>query len=133
MPKRLKTFQKRKGGISMNESDIKWLERLAESFDDMKERLIRIEENVKTVQKVQEEVSLLGTKVTNIETSLTTKVANVESSTKSAHKRLDKMEAADKQKADDIRFLKRTAIAGFISFLFSIIAGVIVAAFKGWI
>lgn len=105
-----------------NNLNEKMVERFFEGFDDMKERLIRIEENVKTIQEVQKEMTLLGSKV-----------SENASSVKSAHKRLDKMEAEDKQKVDDIRFLKRTAIGGAISLLVTVLAGVILAAVKGWI
>lgn len=93
-----------------------------DGLDDVKERLIRIEEQVKDVRKMQEDLSVLGTEV-----------AAVKQSARSAHKRLDKMEEADKQKVDDIRFLKRAAITGAISVLGAVLTAVIVAAVKGWI
>lgn len=103
-------------------NDNLWLQKLVEGFDDVKERLIRIEEQVKDVRKMQEEISLLGSEV-----------SAVKQSARSAHKRLDKMEEADKQKVDDIRFLKRAAITGAISVLGAVLTAVIVAAVKGWI
>jgi hypothetical protein len=54
------------------------LARLITSFDDFKERLIRIEENVKDVKSVKTDVE-----------ELKIKYAALESSTSSAHKRID--------------------------------------------
>lgn len=71
------------GGQMMNSTDhfAKILDKLTDSFDDFKERLIRIEENVKTVNEVKREVDLMALKV-----------QAVEESTKSAHKRMDKVD-----------------------------------------
>ena len=55
----------------------KVLDRLANSFDDFKERLIRIEENVKDVKSVKMDVE-----------DLKIKYAALDSKTSSAHKKL---------------------------------------------
>lgn len=63
------------------EAFAKVLDKLTQSFDDFKERLIRIEENVKDVKNVKGDVEEL--KIKN---------ASLESKANSAHKRLDSME-----------------------------------------
>lgn len=65
------------------ENFTKVLDKLADSFDDVKERLIRIEENVKDVKEVKSNVEQLNVKF-----------ASLASKTDSAHKRID--EVADK-------------------------------------
>lgn len=62
---------------------------MVESFDDFKERLIRIEENVKDVKNVKGDVE-----------ELKIKHAALESKSTSAHKRIDAM--ALKSEVDDI-------------------------------
>jgi DNA-binding ferritin-like protein len=66
------------GVMPVDEFNRQLLTKLTESFDDFKERLIRIEENVKSVKDVKEDVDILKLKV-----------ASVESKASSAHKRLD--------------------------------------------
>jgi t-SNARE complex subunit (syntaxin) len=56
----------------------KVLDKLVDSFDDFKERLIRIEENVKDVKNVKSDVE-----------DLKIKQAALKSKTDSAHKRID--------------------------------------------
>lgn len=65
----------------MSEAFEKVLDKLVESFDDFKERLIRIEENVRDVKSVKSDVEEL--KIKN---------ASLEGKASSAHKRLDKLE-----------------------------------------
>lgn len=65
----------------MSEAFEKILDKLVESFDDFKERLIRIEENVRDVKNVKSDVEEL--KIKN---------ASLESKANSAHKRLDTLE-----------------------------------------
>jgi hypothetical protein len=98
------------------------IERLINSFDDFKERLIRIEENVKNFNSVIVEVDLLKIKV-----------AQVEESAKSAHKRADTAEKAADQKDNDIKWLKRQVMTGAIGLVFTVLAAIIVANVKGWI
>lgn len=76
-------------------------------LDDLKERLIVIETEMR--------------RVTNLEVKLdeTTKTADKAlASTQSAHKRLDKFD-------DDITWLKRAVIGGFITFAFTLTGGII--------
>lgn len=65
-------------GLSEQDNFTKVLDKLAESFDDFKERLIRIEENIKDVKHVKTDVE-----------ELKIKYAALESKTNSAHKRVD--------------------------------------------
>lgn len=67
------------------------LDKLTDSFDDFKERLIRIEESVKTVNEVKQDVGLMALKV-----------QAVEESAKSAHKRLDTLEKDFSKKIEEI-------------------------------
>lgn len=98
------------------------IERLVNSFDDFKERLIRIEENVKNFNSVIVEVDLLKIKV-----------AQVEESAKSSHKRSDQLEKTIEEKNNDIKWLKRQFVAGSIGLAFTILGAVIIASIKGWI
>jgi chromosome segregation ATPase len=98
------------------------LTQLVEKFDDLKERLVRIEENVKSIGKVETELDILKLKV-----------AETEASTKSAHKRQDEMQAKLNEKDQDIKWLKRQFIGGSIGVIFAVITFVVVAAVKGWI
>lgn len=91
----------------MDQNFIKVLDKLTQSFDDFKERLIRIEENVKDVKHVKGDVEEL--KVKN---------ASLESKANSAHKRLDKLE-------NNQTWLWRTVIAAVIGLLFYIIQSII--------
>jgi hypothetical protein len=68
------------------------LDKLTDSFDDFKERLIRIEESVKTVNEVKQDVGLMAIKL-----------QQVEESTKSAHKRLDTIERDVAKELDEIK------------------------------
>jgi tetrahydromethanopterin S-methyltransferase subunit G len=80
-------------GPMMNSNDhfAKVLDKLTDSFDDFKERLIRIEESVKTVNEVKQDVGLMALKVQGIEESA-----------KSAHKRLDTLERDVAKRLDDM-------------------------------
>lgn len=98
------------------------LAKLIDSFDDFKERLIRIEESVKKVADIQKDVD-----------DLKIKLAEVISSSKSAHKRLDDVAKKEEAKENDIKWLKRAVTTGFIGFFFSVLSGVIVGIFKGWV
>ncbi|OIJ12647.1 hypothetical protein BKP37_12650 [Anaerobacillus alkalilacustris] len=80
----------------MSEAFEKVLDKLVESFDDFKERLIRIEENVRDVKSVKSDVEEL--KIKN---------ASLESKASSAHKRLDKLE-------NNQTWLWRTVMGGII-------------------
>lgn len=95
------------------------LDRLANSFDDFKERLIRIEENVKDVPGLKAELDLV-----KIELSKT------KESSKSAHKRLDQMEQRQEQKDQDIKWLKRQIIAGAIGWVFTVLTAVTIIILK---
>lgn len=72
------------------------LNKMVDSFEDFKERLIRIEENVKDIKNVK-------TDVENIKIQM----ASLESKAASAHKRLDSMEGGQ-------TWMWRTVIGGFI-------------------
>jgi DNA repair exonuclease SbcCD ATPase subunit len=93
------------------------LSKLADSFDDLKERLIRIEENVKQINVMKDDVDLLKVKI-----------AEEEARSRSAHKRIDTLEATVKERESDIKWLKRQITIGFITFVFTVLAGVIVFA-----
>jgi len=82
------------GAQAMNPNDhfAKVLDKLTDSFDDFKERLIRIEESVKTVNEVKQDVGLMALKL-----------QQVEESTKSAHKRLDTMERDFAKEIDEVK------------------------------
>jgi chromosome segregation ATPase len=95
------------------------LEKLLTKFDDFTERLIRIEEKVKDVP---------GLKVELDEAKLD--LAQTKESAKSAHKRLDTMELQQKQKDDDIKYLKRQIIAGAIGWVFTVLAAVTIFILK---
>lgn len=97
------------------------LNKLVDSFDDFKERLIRIEERLKVVGDIQKDVD-----------AMKISVAEVAASSKSAHKRLDTMEKKEETKENDIRWLKRAVITGFIGFFFTVVSGITVAVVKGW-
>lgn len=76
-------------------------------LDDLKERLIVIETEMRRVGSLENDLKA------------TTKTANdADASTKSAHKRLDKME-------ENQQWLKRTMLGGFITFGFSLALGLI--------
>jgi chromosome segregation ATPase len=102
-----------KGGVDVDENAL--LSKLADSFDDMKERLIRIEENVKQINDMKNDVD--GLKI---------KIAEEEARARSAHKRIDTLEANEKERGNDIKWLKRQITIGFIGFIFTVLAGVIV-------
>lgn len=89
------------------------LDRLINGFDDFKERLIRIEENVKEVKSVKGDVE-----------ELKIQVASVISSTSSAHKRLDKHES-------NMTWLNRTVVGGFLLGLIGLLFFVIQMYIKG--
>ena len=91
------------------------LTKLSDNFDDLKERLIRIEENVRSIKDVKEEVDVLKIKANSLD-----------SSTKSAHKRLDQME-------NDQRWMKRQLLGGMIGGGVTIITSILLAIIKGWI
>jgi hypothetical protein len=99
--------------------DERLLTKLADSFDDMKERLIRIEENVKGFSSVKEELE-----VTKIE------LAQVKENGRSSHKRIDSLELTLKEKENDIKWLKRQFITSSIGFGFTILAAIVIAAIK---
>ena len=99
--------------------DDKVLERLVSSFDDFKERLIRIEENVKGFSSVKEELD-----------QLKIQVAQVSESSKAAHKRTDSMELTLKEKENDIKWLKRQFITSSIGFGFTVLAAIVIAFIK---
>jgi peptidoglycan hydrolase CwlO-like protein len=104
-----------KGGVGVDENAL--LSKLADSFDDMKERLIRIEENVKNINSIKEDVE-----------HLKVKLAEEDARSKSAHKRIDTLEASAKERENDIKWLKRQITIGFITFVFTVLAGVILFA-----
>jgi tetrahydromethanopterin S-methyltransferase subunit G len=81
------------GAQAMNPNDhfAKVLDKLTDSFDDFKERLIRIEESVKTVNEVKQDVGLMALKLQAVEESV-----------KSAHKRLDTQERDFKKELDSL-------------------------------
>lgn len=89
------------------------LDRLINGFDDFKERLIRIEENVKEVKSVKGDVE-----------ELKIKFAAVEASTSSSHKRLDKHDS-------NLTWLTRTVIGGMITGVIALLFFVVQAFIKG--
>jgi hypothetical protein len=99
--------------------DDKAFERLIDSFDDFKERLIRIDENVKAFGSVKEDVDVLKVEL-----------AQAKESTKSAHKRLDAAEAKEIEREKDIKWLKRQIIIGFIGFVFTVLGGILLLKAK---
>lgn len=90
------------------------LERLINSFDDFKERLIRIEENVKGFNSVKEELD-----------TVKVDVAQTKESVKSSHKRMDGYEEKEKTRENDIKWLKRQIIIGGIGLFVTIVGGII--------
>jgi hypothetical protein len=104
------------GGVLM---DDKAFERLIDSFDDFKERLIRIDENVKAFGSVKEDVDVLKVEL-----------AQVKESAKSSHKRMDSMEAKEAEREKDIKWLKRQIIIGFIGFVFTVLGGILLLKAK---
>lgn len=90
------------------------LTKLIDSFDDFKERLIRIEENVKSINSIKDEVDILKVRS-----------AADQESIKSAHKRIDNLEQSIKDKEKDIKFIKQQIIVGAIMFVFTVLAGVV--------
>lgn len=93
-----------------------------DSFNDFKERLIRIEENVKNVGHLREDVD-----------TLKQEHRDILASTKSAHKRLDTIDRNEEAKKSEMKWLRRAVITGFIGFFFTVLAGIILAVVKGWI
>ena len=91
-----------------------FLEKLADSFDDLKERLIRIEENVKDVPGIRADVD-----------KLKVDIAQNREATKSGHKRIDAMEKAAEEKEKEIKWLKRQIIVGGITFFFTVAGSII--------
>ena len=95
------------------------LAKLVDNFDDFKERLIRIEEGLKAVNAVGEEVEVLKINY-----------AELNSSVKSSHKRIDSLEEREKDRLADIKWLKRTVIAGMITLGFTLSGAAIVTILK---
>lgn len=92
-----------------------FLEKLADSFDDFKERLIRIEENVKGVPEIKADVEFL--KIQNAQTR---------ESTRSSHKRIDDIEKKAEEREKEVKWLKRQIAIGTITFIFTVLAGIVV-------
>lgn len=97
------------------------LDKLADGFDEFKERLIRIEESVKPIASIKSDVD--GLKIESSETS---------SSTRSAHKRLDtaensieKLPTRSEYNGHDVRIGKLEKLVHWIATL--IISTVIIA------
>lgn len=90
--------------------DDKFLERLANSFDDLKERLIRIEENVKNIGSLENSVD-----------NLKLELREEQQRGKSAHLRIDQIEIREKERQKDIKWLKGQVVVGFITFIFGTI------------
>jgi predicted nuclease with TOPRIM domain len=88
-----------------------FLEKLADSFDDFKERLIRIEENVKGVPEIKADVE--GLKIQGAQTR---------ESTKQSHKRIDDLEKKNDEREKEVKWLKRQIVIGFITFVFAVLA-----------
>lgn len=82
----------------------KVLDKLSVSFEDFKERLIRIEENVKDVKGIKGDVE-----------DLKIKYAALESKTSSAHKRVDDLGTDRISKIENtLTWLSRTVVGGII-------------------
>lgn len=92
----------------------KFLEKLADSFDDFKERLIRIEENIKGFSSVKDDLD---------ETKI--KLAQTIESTKSSHKRIDALEKAAEDREKEVKWVKRQITIGAITFFFTVAGGII--------
>lgn len=87
-----------------DEGFVKVLDKLVESFDDFKERLIRIEENVRDVKNVKVDVE-----------DLKIKNASLEGKANSAHKRIDSLESERiKSLEDNQTWLWRTVLTSLI-------------------
>lgn len=90
--------------MSDQDNFTKVLDKLTDSFDDFKERLIRIEENVKDVKSVKVDVE-----------DLKVKNASLTSKADSAHKRIDGLSSERITKLENNQqWLWRTVIAGLI-------------------
>jgi chromosome segregation ATPase len=97
----------------------KWLEKLLDKFDSFSEKLIRIEESVKDLPGLKIEMD-----------QMKIEIAQVKESSKSAHKRADTLEHQQKQKDDDIKWLKRQIMTGAIGWVFTVLAAVTIVIFK---
>lgn len=92
-----------------------FLEKMADSFDDFKERLIRIEENIKGFSSVKDDLD--QTKI---------KLAQTMESTKSAHKRMDSLEKTSDDREKELKWMKRQIVIGGITFFTSVLAGIVI-------
>ena len=121
--------------------EIHMLARLADGFDEFRERLTRIEESVKPIADIKKDVDALKANQTS-----------VEASTKSAHKRIDAIEKEgfarqlselknaikpivenEQEKKRDIKFLKNAVIGSLIGMFFTVIGGLILVITQGWL
>lgn len=96
-----------------NKMENQVLNKLVDSFDDFKERLIRIEERLKVVDDMKDDVN-----------NMKIQLAQVTESAKSAHKRADAME-------NNQTWLWRTTIGGIIAGGVGLLFFVVQAFIKG--
>jgi hypothetical protein len=101
------SYSKRGGPPVSQEHFTKILDKLVESFEDFKERLIRIEESVKDVKSVKHDVE-----------QMKIEVAALRSSVSSAHKRIDSHDEGQKWLW---RTVGGTLIIGGIGLLFFVV------------
>jgi len=94
--------------------DDKILEKLVDTFDEFKEMVIRIDENVKGLTALKSDMDIAKVDI-----------AQTKESTKSAHKRIDSMEKAFEEKEKDIKWLKRQIVIGGITFFFTVLGGIV--------
>lgn len=84
----------------------KVLDKLVDSFDDFKERLIRIEENLKDVKNVKNDVE-----------DLKIQLASLNSKTSSAHERIDTTEKEQNARIEKIEGHLTKAVWTVLSFV----------------
>jgi cytolysin (calcineurin-like family phosphatase) len=93
------------------------LTKLTDTMDDIKERVIRIEEGLKDVHALKTDVN-----------DLKVSVAKVGESDKSSHKRIDALEKQQEDKEKEMKDLKKLVYGGLISLCVLVIGAVIVAS-----
>lgn len=93
------------------------LNKLTDTMDDIKERVIRIEEGLKDVHALKTDVN-----------DLKVNVSTVGESNKSAHKRIDGLEKKQDEKEKEMKDLKKLVYGGIISLVVMVLGAVIIAS-----